>query len=142
MKKALILSTLTTLFLTGCSQYQEEYDCSAGKGIGCKSITEVKKMLNQGEIDIPESTTETYQGRGATGKMTIMSPVINNVPSKGVSPISFMDSSGMLIQRTPEKPLRIWIAPYQDSEGNLREASVVHTVVQGGYWKMSPEAVS
>lgn len=128
---------LSLLFLGGCTHHQEEFECPSGKGIGCKSITDVKKMLNQGEIEIPETTTEAYQKRGS-GVMNIRTPLITNASFETMTPIAFVDQSGMMIQRTPEKPLRIWIAPYQDMDGNFRESSLVHAVVQGGYWQMSP----
>ncbi len=138
-------TTLSLIFgltlLVGCTHMNEEFDCPAGKGIGCQSVTEVKKKLNQGEIDIPETTTEAYQRRG--GNSLIMPPVLSQTPVQGsITPISFMDSSGIVIHRTPEKPLRIWIAPHQDHDGNLREASVIHTVIQGGTWHMSPSTHS
>lgn len=140
--KPTVLATLSfSLLLVGCSHTQEEFDCPAGKGIGCQSVTEVKKKLNQGEVDMPETTTEAYQRRGGHDAFT--PPVLSQAPMQGgVTPISFMDSNGMVIQRTPEKPLRIWIAPYQDHDGNLRESSVIHTVIQVGTWHMSPSLPS
>ena len=141
MKYTLLTSLSLSLMLVGCSYTQEEFDCPAGKGIGCQSITEVKKKLNQGEIDVPETTTEAYQRRG--GQNSFTPPVLSPLPTQGgLTPIAFMDSTGMVIQRVPEKPLRIWIAPYQDQDGNLRESSVIHTVIQGGTWHMSPSFVS
>jgi conjugal transfer pilus assembly protein TraV len=141
MKRSLLASLYLSLFLVGCSHTQEEFDCPASKGIGCQSVTEVKKKLNQGEIDMPETTTEAYRRRG--GHVSFTPPVMSQAPvQSGLTPIAFMDSNGMVIQRTPEKPLRVWIAPYQDQEGNLRESSVIHTVIQGGTWHMSPSLVS
>ncbi len=126
--------------LSGCASHMnEEFDCPAGKGMGCQSVTEVKKKLNQGQISVPETTTEAYQ-RGGSGSLA--APLVMNATrlstGEALEPVSFIDSNGMMIQRTPEKPLRVWIAPYQDQEGNLREASVVHTVVRPGYWQMNP----
>ena len=141
MKPTLLTTLSFSLLLVGCSHTQEEFDCPAGKGIGCQSVTEVKKKLNQGEIDMPETTTEAYQRRG--GVLSFTPPVLSQAPMQaGLTPIAFIDSNGMVIQRTPEKPLRIWIAPYQDHEGNLRESSVIHTVIQGGTWHMSPSLPS
>ncbi len=144
-KKSVVLG-LVGGGLMGCSLHtNEEFDCPAGKGLGCQSVTEVKKKLNQGEIDIPETTTEAAQRRGAGGNMLMMPPALMGQPvltgtsnSFGsTTPIQIVDSDGLVIQRTPEQPLRIWIAPYQDQDGNLREASVVHTVVKQGYWQLS-----
>lgn len=142
MKQTLIAILSLSLILVGCSHTHEEFDCPAGQGIGCQSVTEVKKKLNQGEIDLPETTTEAYQRRGG-GSLPFTPPQLSQTPMQGgLTPIAFMDSHGMMIQRTPEKPLRIWIAPYQDHEGNLREASVIHTVIQGGTWQLSPSGTA
>jgi type IV conjugative transfer system lipoprotein TraV len=127
--------------LVGCTPHNEDFDCPAGKGIGCQSVTEVKKKLDQGAIDIPESSIEANRRRALSSPSAlapVMVPAFANASShtKDMTPISFVDSSGMVIERTPEKPLRVWLAPYQDSDGNLREASVVHTVVQGGVWQL------
>jgi conjugal transfer pilus assembly protein TraV len=139
-------ASLLGSFLSGCSLHtNEEFDCPAGKGLGCQSVTEVKKKLNQGEIDIPETTMEAARRRG-TNTMLMVPPVIGQTPvSLGTAnsfgpatPIQIVDSSGLVIQRTPEQPLRVWIAPYQDQDGNLREASVVHTVIKNGSWQLSP----
>jgi conjugal transfer pilus assembly protein TraV len=36
--------------------------------------------------------------------------------------------------------VRLWIAPWEDSEGDLHEASVVHLVIDQGRWQMAPPA--
>ena len=126
--------------LSGCASHiNEEFDCPAGKGLGCQSITEVKKKLNQGQVSLPETTTEAYQRRGS-GHLAapLMMKVLRVSGETSLEPASFVDSNGMMIKRTPEKPLRVWIAPYQDQDGNLREASVVHTVVRPGFWQINP----
>jgi conjugal transfer pilus assembly protein TraV len=143
---SLLILIPLSVCLSGCSLHtNEEFDCPAGKGLGCQSVTEIKKKLNQGEIDIPETTMEAAQRRGV-GAHLMVPPVIGQTPVAGgasnsfgsMTPIQVVDSNGFVIQRTPEQPLRVWIAPYQDQDGNLREASVVHTVVKPGFWQLSP----
>jgi conjugal transfer pilus assembly protein TraV len=36
--------------------------------------------------------------------------------------------------RTPPRVLRLWIAPWEDSDGDLHEASMVHVLVDHGRW--------
>lgn len=39
------------LCLTGCmGVYEGGFECPPGEGVGCKSISEVNKMVNQGEL--------------------------------------------------------------------------------------------
>lgn len=56
---------------------------------------------------------------GAYGKV---SPTVMNVPASG-TPL-----------RTPERVLRIWIAPLEDSEGTLHDQRYVYVQVERGQW--------
>ena len=45
----------TALCLSGCMGiYEGGFECPAGRGVGCKSISDVNQMVNQG--DLPEKT--------------------------------------------------------------------------------------
>ena len=53
--------------LTGCmGVYEGGFECPPGKGVGCKSITDVNEMVNQGEIplqEISEQGSEEEKGK-------------------------------------------------------------------------------
>ena len=142
--KAALFMSIASHLLVGCAAYDESFDCPAGKGIGCQSVTEVKKKLNQGAIDMPETTTEAAARCG--GKTPFLPPIVSHGQGKidfadqtaGIDPVVFIDSHGMTLSRAREHPLRVWIAPYQDSDGNFHEASIVHTVIRPGYWHIQP----
>jgi len=55
----LFVHLMTFSFLSGCSTTSEVFDCEAGKGIGCKSISEVNRLVEQGQAggnsDEPQS---------------------------------------------------------------------------------------
>ena len=150
----LMLAATSLNLLVGCTAYDENFDCPAGKGLGCQSVTEVKKKLNQGAIDMPETTTEAAARLGGAGLggaslrgSSFMAPVVstgNGVASDqhADDPVVFIDSHGMKIERAREQPLRVWIAPYQDRDGNFHESSVVHTVVTPGYWQIQPNTTA
>jgi conjugal transfer pilus assembly protein TraV len=36
--------------------------------------------------------------------------------------------------RSPPRVLRLWIAPWEDADGDLHDASFVHVVVDTGRW--------
>ncbi len=49
------LMTSLALALSGCMGiYEGGFECPPGHGVGCKSISEVNQMVNQG--DLPEKT--------------------------------------------------------------------------------------
>lgn len=96
----------SVVLLSGCST-NESFDCKAGTGIGCKSITEVNQLVDQGDFG-------------------------EDRPPSGQSLIAFAEDR--TVQRVQEQHLRVWIAPFQDEHGNLHEDSTVHTVLKPGYW--------
>lgn len=97
-----------SFFLLGCSSPSEIFDSEPGKGAGNKSITEVNHMINQGIF--LEKTSNTIE---------------KNTQKKERS-----------FQKTPERNFRIWIAPFQDENGDFHEASYVHTVIRSGLWRI------
>lgn len=53
MKYSSLLSFLLLPLISGCSimgVYEGGFDCPPGKGVGCKSISEVNEMVNAGEL--------------------------------------------------------------------------------------------
>ena len=120
MKKLHIIPSLL-LFLSGCSSNNELFDCPAGKGMGCKSISEVNSMVDQGEFG--GSSDEESSPLKALAPIAMTSEDIPQTSSGG-------------IERIPEQNLRLWIAPFQDEAGNFHEESAIHTVVRQGRWKL------
>ena len=119
------------ILLSGCSTTSEVFECEAGKGIGCKSISEVNKMVDTGKLANNEEPDS----------LKAVAPVFaqNNVNSQN-NPIDgnqIILSDQTMVKRVQEAPLRVWIAPFQDEQGNLHEGSVVHTVIRPGYWQLT-----
>ncbi len=120
MKKRTIIPSLL-LFLSACTSNNELFDCQAGKGMGCKSISEVNRMVDQGQFG--GSSDEE------TGFIKTLAPIA--MTSEDIPQTS---TGG--IERIPEQNLRLWIAPFQDEAGNFHEESAIHTVVRQGRWKL------
>ena len=59
-----------------------------------------------------------------------------SVDSKGINQEEVVLTDKSIIQRAKEEPLRIWIAPFQDDQGNFHEASVVHSIIRPAFWQM------
>lgn len=104
-----ILAPVFAAALAGCSTTSDSFDCKEGKGLGCKSIGDVNQMVNQG------------WGETAT--------TINDQPT-------IVLTGDQSVQRIREEHLRVWVAPYQDDQGNLHESSTVHTVLKPGHWSV------
>lgn len=102
--------------LTGCASLNSEFNCPAKKGIGCKSIQEVNELVNDGVLD--NNLIKTSK----TPKTKNSAPSFFSIGMKGKP------------ARSRDKVLSIWLAPYEDANGNYHDASTVHTVIQDGAW--------
>lgn len=116
-----VLLSLSILVLTGCATTKENFDCKYGKGVGCRSITEVNDMVNQGKLG-KEPSPENFSS--------------NTVPSPVLISGNFTTTDSMSVQRVTEEHLRLWIAPFQDKQGNFHEGALVHTVLKPGFWQV------
>ncbi len=119
-KFAILISSLTCL--SACVGTAEKFDCPAGSGLGCHSITQVNQKVNEGlnttlNNKIQEKP-KTYE-RSEKTKTSV---------SSGLKDFK--------VQRVREAHLRIWFAPFQDPQGNFHEDSIVHTVLQPGSWQV------
>jgi len=142
--KMMSISALTAtlcLNLCACSTTSETFDCKAGKGVGCKSISEVNHIVNQGGFG--ESEVEKKQAipeiRDQGSGISISSQEAKIIPEKIEIPLS----KSLAVHRVQEEHVRVWIAPFQDEQGNLHEGSVIYTVLKPGYWRLrtSPQRV-
>ena len=137
-----LLGLTFCISLCACSTTSETFDCPAGKGVGCKSISAVNHMVNQEEQ--PQGPLGSLEERGAQFITPLSAPVIS-ADSLGVETLSKQRdasqsdiplSDTMAVHRIQEEHLRVWIAPYQDAQGNLHEGSIVHTVLKPGCWQV------
>jgi len=106
---------LICLLLSACASNKTQFDCPNGKGVGCKSITEVNDLVNKGSLD-----AKTKSKDKATAPIIVPQTQYNTS-----------------VERVTEQHLRVWLAPYQDEQGQFHEASVIHTVLRPGYWQMN-----
>jgi conjugal transfer pilus assembly protein TraV len=118
--KVLILGGL----LSACSVGHESFDCpNGGTGYGCKTLKEVHELVNMNHME----------------KITppVGTPVIGTVKGCKLDgkKVSYGDNS--IVDRTKEEQVRVWIAPFQDEQGNFHEPSVIHTVNRPSYWQMN-----
>ncbi len=121
--KKLSITMLMIIQLTSCASYQEDFDCKAGSGVGCKSISEVNDMVNLGEplgkltddISIDELKDSQKENSFITYNMK-------------------HTASADKVYRAPEKTARIWINSFTDNKGDHIGETYVHTVIAAGKW--------
>ena len=107
--------------LVGCGELNSQFTCPMKPGVSCQSLDQVNTLVDQGKL---------AQSKPAPSAETTLTVDIHYLADAGDSTDS--------IKRNPETVMRLWIAPYQDSQGNYFSANTVYHVIQPGHW--SPES--
>lgn len=55
----LILSA--AVFVAGCGTYSEDFDCAPGVGVGCKSLSSINQMVEEGKLPKAIDTNNTSE---------------------------------------------------------------------------------
>jgi len=121
---------LVALALTGCASSMsgvgghDAYGCKAPAGVQCTSVSGVYANTHASaprQIEARPSDPTRYAAsvdRPAAGK-TVGSPM-----PRGPDPAI----------RSNPRVLKVWIAPWEDSDGDLNEAALIHVIVDPGRW--------
>ena len=123
MKNVLILSAF--LSLSGCASMNGQFDCPASKGVSCKSMSEVDAMVSRGYF-ADKHTNKSSSTRQTSSKIEV---VHEDILGK-VAPF-----------RTTDKVMRIWMAPFVDSQDNYHSSNYLYTVIQDSAWKGMPASL-
>ena len=101
-----VLSGILMLGTTGCtSTYRESFDCVPGRGVGCQSITQVNRLVDQ------SGDSSLFNANQADDQNSVQKDAF--LASR---PISSQSHS-----------LKVWIAPYKDEHGNLHGEQTIQT---------------
>ncbi len=111
MDRQLILGTCVALgLLSGCATLNSQFDCPMKPGVLCKSLDEVNQMVDQGKLGGNSSKVSCY-------------PTIQTTSTTALATCSHPTRQ--------EAPLtRIWIAPYEDNEGDYYGPRFLYTGVR------------
>lgn len=127
MKTASILALAGAAALVGCSSMsgldaKSNFACKAPDGVLCESMSGIYanamahnlpgQRVNHGGGQPEVSRAKADQGSGALTR-----PVTSGTPI-----------------RTPPVVLRVWFAPWEDSDGDLHDQSYVFVAVNNGRW--------
>lgn len=87
--------------LTACTTYQEGFDCAARPGVGCQSITQVDRLIDQGKLGRDEEDVEEATHRQNLKEYT---QVHRSLKKRGV---------------------HVWLAPYEDESGTWHDTQTL-----------------
>ncbi len=136
----LLVTLLSSLALTGCSSItglqdaESNFACSVDMTPRCASLSSVHESLDKEDA---QKNFSFESDSSDSGSNTVR---IREVTTDG-QPIDRLayDSPLMVPKRAPEEILRVWIAPYIDSDGDLHAEHVVFTTVRDARW--APETL-
>lgn len=126
---ALLVGATATL-LGGCASTMNglggegSYACKAPVGSQCTSVSGVYANSIHGQppasaLPKPAKEHTSTAAAATTASASIAAPGLGAPPSA---------------LRSQPRVLRLWIAPWEDADGDLHEASVVHVLVDTGRW--------
>lgn len=144
--------------LAGCGSItgltgQTEFACKAPEGVPCTSMSGVYENIRAGNVPgqhAPQPSPASAAKHGQSTPAAAASPreplSLESPPTVATAaqaqpgafprvPPTLLNtpSSGAPI-RTPERVLRIWIAPLEDREGTLHDQRYVYVQVERGQW--------
>lgn len=115
MKLLMSVLLVSGLCLSGCAKLNQDFDCPAPNGGSCKRMDQVYDMVN---------------GDGGVGHEPLAV-----VPNR--NPLAVEGRPGEPL-RYGEGVMRLWIAPYEDTDGNYHQANQVYSIVREGHWIQNP----
>jgi len=125
-----LLAGATATLLGGCASTMNglggegSYACKAPVGSQCTSVSGVYANSIHGQPPVSALPKHAKEPTSTAAAATVAS-VSTAAPGLGASPSAL---------RSQPRVLRLWIAPWEDADGDLHEASVVHVLVDTGRW--------
>ena len=125
-----LLVGATATLLGGCASTMSglggegSYACKAPVGSQCTSVSGVYANSIHGQPPasaLPKPANEPT----STAVAATVASASTAAPGLGAPPSAL---------RSQPRVLRLWIAPWEDADGDLHEASVVHVLVDSGRW--------
>ena len=126
---ALLVGATATL-LGGCASTMSglggegSYACKAPVGSQCTSVSGVYANSIHGQPPASALPKPAKEPTSTAAAATVAS-ASTAAPGLGAPPSAL---------RSQPRVLRLWIAPWEDADGDLHEASVVHVLVDTGRW--------
>jgi conjugal transfer pilus assembly protein TraV len=121
---------ITLIILSGCAGLNSSFTCPKQPGVMCNSLDQVNTMIDQGKLGSPTfsyANNKTQKNNGVNFSNSDMS-----YPLASSDPL-----------RYPEAVTRIWVAPFEDDNGNYHQDSLMYAVIKPGQWIGEPvKAVS
>lgn len=159
-RSATVVALSAVAVLTGCASVSsgiggtEKFACSAPNGVSCLSISGISENINAGTL--PSLNGRNGGGGGGAQVANVgtiqlpvprsfMTPVdelnaprvgqtVNILPSAAINKLATPNTGTPL--RTPEQVVRIWMAPFEDTDGDLHDQKYIYLTLNSGQWQL------
>lgn len=148
----LFLTGGLALAVTGCSSLtnigEPDYSCPSPDGTKCKSTLEVYEMTHNGNIPEAESVSKSKKGKRAPSGKKTTSSAGETEDKEGSEEANTATTGDKIVDtyvaprlpdrpvpiRTPAHVMRIWFAPWEDTNGDLNTTGYMYTEVEERRW--------
>lgn len=119
-----------SLALAGCVNLtgldgDSKFSCKAPDGVTCTSLSGVYANVVANNIPSAQKAKAADQGEVTTNSRTQDTSMISGHPASSGEPI-----------RSQQKVLRVWVAPWEDADGDLHDQSFIYVVAQEAGWQI------
>lgn len=115
-------------FLAGCALGSSKYSCKGRPGSPlCESVTEVYEKTHTREALVQLEREKPKE------------PPPLPAPAPALAPRPTIPLADPLPIRTPAKVMRIWIAPWEDEDGDLVASGYVYAEIEPRRWQIGIE---
>jgi len=137
--RAALLIPASAALLAGCSasglDAKASFACKAPDGVTCMSVSGVYETSRHNALPGQQPATPNPASKidppAGAPYPTPTNASIDGVPIGRRAPLT----SGTPLRSSP-RVLRIWLAPYEDSEGDLRDQTHIYVTVDRGTWQI------
>lgn len=113
----------------------ERYACQAPAGTQCSSVSGTYAnalQLFTAKLQDQPAPEGGYVRAGDSSKPVAVGPRTAAPPTVTAA----LNNTANESLRTPERVLKLWIAPWEDSDGDLHAASHVYVLIEHGRWRI------
>ena len=132
----LVTALFGALTLTGCGSItglqdaESNFACSVDMTPRCASLSAVHESLDKEEIK------NNFSFESSSNDSVQIQPITTE--GRNIDRLAY-DTPLMTPKRAPEEILRVWVAPYIDTDGDLHAEHVIFTTVRRARW--APETL-
>ena len=118
--------------LTGCASLNSSFDCPMKPGVMCESLDKVNSQVDSGTLGGTSAVTcsTCNKAKPTLATLTGASGFTTLYPLPAFNPGDPV--------RYGETILRVWLAPFEDKDGNYYQPDLIYTVVKPGHWLGHP----